>query len=244
MTSKLFFIDKNRISGRNITLAGPEHHHLSRVVRSKQGDVIWLFDGNGARYRARIEEIGTDMTKLSLLENSGQVEFRSRIILGQALLKAKAMDLVVQKSTELGLFMLVSIITARSVVKVEDRSEKKVERWTKITREASKQSKSGLVPRIQSPQPLNAFLKSHEAAVKIFLNENGGRPLLDIVLMTAGAPASDVAVLVGPEGGWTNEEEKMIAAHGYESASLGQAILRAETAAICALSIVSHFWNL
>jgi len=244
LTSNLFFIDKNLTSGRSITLAGPEHHHLSHVVRLKPGELVWLFDRTGARYRARIEEIGKDMTKLSLLEDAGQIEFRSRIILGQALLKAKAMDLVVQKSTELGLFMLAPIVTARSVVKVTDRSERKVERWTKITREASKQSKSGLVPRIHPPQPLNAFFKSHDAAQKIVLKEKGGQPLRDIVLKTLGASPSDVALLVGPEGGWTPEEEKLIAARGYESASLGRIVLRAETAAICALSIVSHFWNL
>jgi len=222
-------------------LTGSEHHHLSRVVRSKIGDIVWLFDEEGARYKSRIEEIGVDRTKLVIMEESGRTELSTRIVLGQALLKAKAMDFVVQKATELGLFALAPVIAERSIAKIDDRVEKKVERWMEIARQAAKQSRSGLVPRISRPEPLAAFLRDHEAPQKIFLCEKGGRLLRDLV--QKGEPPPEVVALIGPEGGWTDVEEKTIAACGYEAVSLGKAILRAETAALCALFLLSHFWN-
>jgi len=225
-----------------MVLAGPEHHHLSRVARSRRGDIVGLFDENGTRYEARIEHIGPDRTELVLLERLEPAERRSRIILGQALLKAKAMDLVVQNAAELGLFAVVPIRASRSVVKSDGDGGKKIERWEKIAREASKQSKWGLVPRIRAPQDLASFVRGRTPGPAFFLSENEGRPLRDVILGMAGRAPADASTLIGPEGGWTPEEEILMIEAGLEPVSLGRAILRAETAAISAAAILSHFW--
>lgn len=242
MTSNLFFIEKKKIDGRRMLLEGQEHHHLFRVVRSQPGDIVRFFDEDGDRYEARIETIGTARTELVLLARTGPAERRTRIILGQALLKAKAMDLVVQKAAEFGLFAVVPIVASRSVARIEEGAGKKIERWTKIAREASKQSKWGLMPRIHPPLTLAAFLRSRAAGLAFFLNENDGRPLRDIVSGAAERPPAEAAALIGPEGGWTGEEEALMIEAGLEAVSLGRAILRAETAAIAAAAILSHFW--
>ena len=243
MTSNHFFIEKKRISGNLLILEGREHHHLSRVARCRSGEVIWLFDESGMKYKAKVGWIGPEATNLTVLERVRPEARRTEISLGQALIKAKGMDLLIQKATELGIAALFPIVAARSVVKVGEGGEKKAERWITIAREASKQSKSCLVPRISPPQPLDEFLRKFDAAVKIVLSENQGRPLREIVRLTGNEPPPDALILVGPEGGWTPGEEKRIRGCGYEAVSLGRSILRAETAALSAVAIVSHFWN-
>lgn len=241
MTANLFYIEADRIDGRRMILEGPEHHHLARVVRSRTGETVRLFDENGARYEARIDRIEADRTELMLLARLEPSGRRSRILLGQALLKAKAMDLVVQKAAEFGLFAVVPIRASRSVARADEDGGKKVERWAKIAREASKQSKWGLIPRIHPPQDLSSFLRGRPSGPAFFLSEGRGRPLKEIVLAADGPPA-EAAALVGPEGGWTRDEEKAMAEAGLEPVSLGRAVLRAETAAISAAAILSHFW--
>jgi 16S rRNA (uracil1498-N3)-methyltransferase len=243
LTSDHFYVEKGRITGDRLILEGREHHHLGRVARCRPGDVVWLFDESGMTYRARVEEIGPEKTNLSILERVRAEVRGTEIKLGQSLIKAKGMDLLVREATELGIAALFPVVAARSVVKVGERADKKVERWCAIAREASKQSKSCLVPRVFPPRPLSEFLTDIDAAVKIVLSENHGRPLREVVLAAEGELPADVVLLVGPEGGWTPAEEKKIRGCGYEAVSLGRSILRAETAALSAVAILSHFWK-
>jgi 16S rRNA (uracil1498-N3)-methyltransferase len=245
LTSNHFFIQHSLAGGPWLCLEGREHHHLSKVARLRPRDEIWLFDEEGIRYRARIEDIGRQRTRLRLLEKLEPPQRRSKITLAQALLKAKPMDWLIQKATELGLFSFVPVLSERCVVKLQDRSGKKVQRWSQIAREASKQCRSGLVPAILAPLPLEDFLREWEAGKKLFLSEHRGLPFRDIVrpAQDSKIQASDVLILVGPEGGWTEAEEDKVLRHGYEPVSLGTNILRAETASLAAMAIISHFWG-
>lgn len=244
MTSNHFFINKERITGRILTLEGTEHRHLSRAARCRRGDVVWLFDEEGTRYKVKVEAIGQQTTTLILLERLERPDYGTRILLGQALLKAKAMDLVVQKSTELGVFAILPVIACRSVVLVGDHREKKAERWEKIAREASKQSGWTMVPKVHPPQSLDSFLRTIHADRRIFLHETDGPYFRDLIRAAGDGRPEDVVVLIGPEGGWTEAEKEAILDSGFEAACLGKTVLRAETAAVCAVSILSHFWNL
>jgi 16S rRNA (uracil1498-N3)-methyltransferase len=245
LTSNHFFIQKSLAGGPWLYLEGREHHHLSKVVRLRPRDEIWLFDEDGARYRARIEDIGRQRTCLKLLEKLEPTKRRSKITLAQALLKAKPMDWVIQKATELGMFSFVPVLSERCVVKLEDRSAQKVQRWSQIAREASKQCRIGRVPAILAPQPLDDFLREWEADKKLFLSEDHGLPLKDIVRSDRDSERqpSDILILVGPEGGWTGPEEAKALRRGFEPVSLGPNILRAETASLAAMAILSHFWD-
>jgi len=244
LTSNHFFIQKSLAGGPWLCLQGREHHHLSKVARLRCRDEVWLFDEDGARYRARIEDIDRDRTRLRLLEKLEATSRRSKITLAQALLKAKSMDWLIQKATELGLSTLVPVLSERCVVKLEDRTAKKVLRWSRIAQEASKQCRSGLVPAILGPRPLEDFLKEGDADKKLILSENRGLPLKDLVRTARiSGRKPHVLIMVGPEGGWTEAEENKAVRRGFELVSLGPNVLRAETAALAAMAILSHFWD-
>jgi len=226
-----------------VVLNGSEHHHLSRVARLRVGEEIHLFDEKGVKYFARIDEISAEATRLVILGAEERAAPSVRIILGQAVLKAKAMDFLIQKTTELGIFAIAPVVASRSVVRVEDGDKKKTERWANIALAASKQSKSGWVPTIWPAQDLPRFVAAQTSPVKIVLSEHEGRPLRERVLESMALRPGEVVLLVGPEGGWTPDEERMIRAHGFEAVSLGRTILRAETASLCAAAILTHFWD-
>lgn len=210
----------------------------------------WLFDDRGTNYLAKVEEIRKDMTRLSILETLDKNKPKIKITLAQALLKSKKMDLIIQKSTELAVSNIIPVITARTIVKVEDKIKKKIQRWEKIALEAVKQSKSSFLPSISSPIHIEMLIEGRREEKKLILSENRGKYLRDILIENSDSklkipkPPSSVLILVGPEGGWTEEEEKYVLNHGYEAVSLGGQILRAETAALCSLALISHFWNL
>lgn len=250
MTSKRFFIKKSDLRSSTILLHEEEHHHLSRVARIKPEEKVWLFDEQGTSYLARVEEIRKDATRLSILEKLDKEKPKVKITLAQALIKSKKMDIIIQKSAELGITNIIPVITTRVIVKVEEKIQKKIERWNKIALEAVKQSQISFLPSILSPIPLKKLIEERHEEKKLLLSENRGKYLRDILIRNSGSelqieePPSSVLILVGPEGGWTEEEEKYILKHGYEAVSLGRQILRAETAALCSLALISHFWNL
>lgn len=227
-------------------LEGDEHFHLSRVLRVRPGKKIWLADERGMRYRAEVQEVQEEKTKLLILETEEPEEQKIRLILAQALLKSKKMDLVIQKSTELGVASLIPVQAARSVVRLQEE-QKRVARWQRIASQAAKQSRRSSVPLIFPPQSFPNFLENFEARQKFILSEGGGRLLREILVPSvpsagqSGVPT--VIILVGPEGGWTEEEEGQAVARGFEAVSLGKQVLRSETAALAALSLITHFWN-
>jgi 16S rRNA (uracil1498-N3)-methyltransferase len=250
LTSNRFFIKKSDIHSSSVLLSGDEHHHLSKVVRIKPEEKVWLFDEQGTSYLAKVEEIRRDLTRLSILQTLDKNKPRIEITLAQALLKSKKMDTIIQKSTELAVSNIIPVVTARTIVKVEDKIQKKIQRWEKIALEAAKQSQGSFLPSISSPMNIEKLLEGRREERKLLLSENRGKYLRDILIESSGSkprmpkPPSSVLILVGPEGGWTDEEEEYILNHGYEAVSLGGQILRADTAALSSLALISHFWNL
>lgn len=250
MTSNRFYIKKSDIKSSTLFLYGDEHHHLSRVARTRPGERVWLFDEHGTDYLAKVEEIRKDATRLHILQRLDKEKPKIKITLAQALLKSKNMDLIIQKSTELAVTNIIPVITSRTIVKLEEKIQKKIERWKKIALEAVKQSQMSFLPSISSPTPVAKLVEGRREEKKLLLSENRGKYLRDILIENSGSglkmpkPPSSVLVLVGPEGGWTDEEEKFILNNGYEAVSLGGQTLRAETAALCSLAMISHFWNL
>jgi 16S rRNA (uracil1498-N3)-methyltransferase len=246
LTSNRFFIKEEPQGSTHVFLEGKEHHHLSKVARIKPGELVWVFDKIGKQHRACVEEVSKDKTRLLILETKKKQEPKIRITLAQVILKTKKMDLVIHKATELGMNAIRPIISDRTVVNIEDRQNKKTERWKRIIVEASKQCGRSSLPEIHPPIGLNTFITRKEKAKKLFLSERGGKFLRDILMyplkMETKIPDS-VILLVGPEGGWTESEERDIMENYYEAVSLGSLTLRSETAAIVSLAMVSHFWK-
>lgn len=248
MTSNRFYISQINPLASYVSLEGEEHHHLSRVSRIQPKQEIWLFDSSGRSYLARVEEVEKEKTKLLILEEKSGEKANTEIILAQSLVKSKNMEFIIQKSAELGVTRFIPVMASRSVVKVDEKIEKKLGRWARIAREAVKQSGNPWIPYISPPIGLKKLIKENQAELKLFLSENRGKYLREILTRNGKSPRqsppSSILILIGPEGGWTREEKEYILDNGFEAVSLGRNILRTETAAICSLALISHFWNL
>ncbi|MHB8094742.1 MAG: RsmE family RNA methyltransferase [Candidatus Aminicenantales bacterium] len=245
MTSNQFFSGRINPDASQAFLEGDEHHHLARVARIRTGDQVWIFDSRGQRFLTEVEEIGKDRTRLRIIRAAESGEEDLRIVLGQACAKPKAMDLIVQKATELGVSTIVPLRTARSLPQGESGGGKKLDRWRRIALEAAKQSCRPAVPEIEPVLALAALAGRDVPGEKIFLSENGGVLLREILMDgLKRIPRPDwVTLLTGPEGGWAPDEEKTLAGLGFRPVSLGRTIVRAETAAVCGVGMIAHFWN-
>ena len=245
MTSKQFFLERIDPAAPQAWLEGAENHHLARVARIKAGEEIWIFDRQGNRYRAEVEAVGKDRSRLRLVGPAAAADPGVEITLGQALIKPGNMDLVVQKAAELGVTVLVPLVTARSLHGQVGDVGKKVERWRKIALEAAKQSRRSAATAIEPFMPVEDFVRRGTDARKLYLSESGGKLLREVLTGSGGPPAcpSSVVLLAGPEGGWTEAEGTMLKNTDFEAVSLGKTVLRAETATIAAVGMISHFWG-
>lgn len=247
MTSNRFFIQRDGLQFPSAVLEGEEHHHLSVVARIKIKDTVWLFDDEGHHFLARVEEINRSNTRLTILEEKKRTEPRVHITLAQGILKQKKMDWVVQKATELGMMRFIPVITSRAIVKIDEKADKKLSRWKKIALMATKQCGRSVLPEIQLPQKLADVLGESRESKKLCLSSTSGRYLKDILCPKSETESGhfypSLALLVGPEGGWTDEEETAIVEHDFEAVSLGMNVLRSETAALVGTAMIYHFWN-
>ena len=241
MTANLFFVEKRHSGGSDILLQGSEHHHLSRVARLGPGDEVWLFDEEGDRIRARVERITAETTRLKITERRAAEARGPAVTLAQAVLKRNAMDEVVSGAVEWGIENLVPVLTERTVVKLGSGDSGKADRWRSVALAAAKQCKSGRVPSIEPVQRLDAFLAGARPGRKLVLSEAGGRSLGELAAEPAPADGAEKwIVLVGPEGGWAEREIESVVKAGFAPASLGRRILRASTAALSAVAILTH----
>jgi len=242
VTANQFFVPSIAGDAGRLVIEGDEHRHLARAARVRAGEEIWLFDGSGRRALARVENVGPDRTEVAVLRTEGAADGpRTRIVLAQALIEAKKLESVLEKAAELGCAEFVPVASARSLKAAGERTDRKLERWRRIAREAAKQCKSRLLTGVRPPRRLADLIADPGAERRLFLSEHGGRALKDIV--TAAAPPASVVLLVGPTGGWTAGEEAALRAAGFEAVSLGRRVLRAETAAVAGAALIAHFWN-
>ena len=223
-------------------LTVPPHlvSHLRDSLRIEVGEILWFGDGQGTRYRADITDVSKRSVTARILETIREPARRTpRVILGQSLLKGEKMDWVIQKATELGVDELVPIESRHGVVHIKaDRVDHQLARWQRIALEAAQQSEQWRVPTIAAPQSFTRFL-AHQSAgrTKLLLAERrNGRSLQTVPLPSAADEG--VLLVIGPEGGWSQEELLHADQTGMNSITLGPTILRAETAAITALAIV------
>jgi 16S rRNA (uracil1498-N3)-methyltransferase len=246
LTSNQFYLPRIEPGVSRLTLEGLEHRHLAKAARVKEGEEIWLFDDEGSRVLARVESVKKDRTVVQILERADAEASRVRLVLVQGLLQAKKMEFILQKASEIGISDFVPLETSRSLKASGEREGRKAERWARIAREATKQSKGWAAPAVHPAERLKDILARPGEGLRLFLSENGGKPLKGLLLGAesgGGPPAPAVTIFVGPEGGWTEAEERAFREAGCEAVSLGRRILKAETAAIAGVAMVAHFWN-
>lgn len=213
---------------RVIALDKSDIKYLFNVMRCKKGDKLLISDGKGKIFSGRIlNKNSIEIIKEEVLET----EDRFSIILCQGLLKGDKMDFVIQKATELGVKEIIPFISERSIPK----NSRKIERWKKIAKEASEQSKRKFVPHIKEVRKFNNLVE--EAKSGILFWENSDKPLIKVFnYLNLDSP---LFLFVGPEGGFSSEEVCFAEKFGIKSLSLGKRILRAETAAISSIAILS-----
>lgn len=230
-----FFIDK--ISGARHILRGEDAHHAIKSLRIGFGEKIILCDKSSIEYICSVEKILNQEVHVNVIRSQKCVsEPDTKITLYQALPKSDKMDLIIQKSVELGVFEVVPTITSRCVSKPDEKSlMKKVDRWQKIAREAAKQSGRGIIPKILSPLNFeDAVSKIAQYDKTLIFYENGGAP----IKAALEGSNKNLAIFIGPEGGFETTEVELIKSSGAVVCTLGNRILRTETAAIAALAII------
>jgi len=238
-----FFIDPENIAGSSAFLTGTEARHISTVLRLSTGTTVSLFDGSGSYYEARLTKISPNRVETKIISITPYVaaseDFRPALHLGLGLLKGKKMDFLVQKMTELG---IESLRPFRSqYCATHDPAAAKLSRWQKIALEACKQCNRPKPPDLYEVAGFKELLsisgqENHD--LKLIFWEEEHKPLQE-TLKTPGAIES-VLILIGPEGGFSADEVANAVAAGYQPVTLGSRILRAETAAIAAVSILQH----
>ncbi|MDH4083164.1 MAG: 16S rRNA (uracil(1498)-N(3))-methyltransferase [Nitrospira sp.] len=243
----IFFVSPKCVTPPTISITGDLLIHLRDSLRITMGEILWLGNGQGLRYRAEITDISKRTVTGHILETIQELPRRTpRLILGQSLLKGEKMDWVIQKATELGIDEFLPIESRHSVVQLKaERVEHQLARWRRIALEAAQQSEQWGVMTIVPPQSLAPLLINHATnSVTLMLAERREGKNLQTVALPHDVTSS-LLVLIGPEGGWSKEEVEIAEQAGVVPITLGQHILRAETAAIATISILqSRLGNL
>jgi 16S rRNA (uracil1498-N3)-methyltransferase len=235
-----FFVDSGAITPPTIRITGDLLHHLRNSLRLHPGDTLVLNDGNGTRYQVEVTHVSSQTIDSRIIDRQTEPARKtSPIVLGQALIKGDKMDWVIQKSTELGVATIVPIHSIHSVIKPNpERLEHQRSRWERIARDAAQQSERWTIPIVADPLDLAGICRQYASApLKGILAERSSGPSLATVSLPLDSQQW-IVLLVGPEGGWASDEKRLALEQGFLPFTLGPRILRAETAALAALSIL------
>lgn len=219
-----------------IHITGDDAHHISRVLRLRKGDPLVVCDGNGTDYSAAILDISPQEIRLAITGAAPTLsEPGLKVTLYQGMPKGDKMDWIIQKTVELGVSHIVPVITERSIARPDSaKAAKKQERWQKIAAEAAGQSGRGVIPVVEAPVSWKQMCDRVSPEETVVFYEGGGAPLSSLV----GRDKTELAVIIGPEGGFSAEEITALTEMGVKTATLGPRILRCETAPLAALSII------
>lgn len=232
MARRLFYVQERK-PGR-AWLRGETAEHLRRVLRAERGQLYELSDGEHL-WLARIEGFARETVEFALVEEMRAVRAPMPVHLLASLFKFDHFEWMIEKATELGAERITPVVSLRSEKGLDLAAGKRRARWEKIAREAGQQSRRVRPPAIGAVISWQEALKS-EAGTRLFLDEAGDAPP---ILSALAAPSSSLALLCGPEGGWDDRERLGAKEAGWQAVSLGPLILRAETAAIAALAVVT-----
>jgi len=221
------------------TLTGDQATHLARVLRAEPGQIYDVV-ANGFLHRAEITSV-TDSEVHFLLHEELESDAALPLYLLLAVFKFDHMEWAIEKATELGIARITPILARRTEKHLAQSASKRVERWRRIALEASKQSRRTTIPDIADPIPLKQALEQEQSPTRILLSETEQATSITAALLDAKSSLqeTDTAIAIGPEGGWTPEEMALFTQHQWQPVTLGPRILRAETAAIAAIAIIS-----
>ena len=225
------------------TITGVQAEHLARVLRAQPGVEADIVAG-GHVFHAEVAAVSPLEVRFNLIAEV-QADPALPITLVMAVYKFDHMEWAIEKATELGVAAIAPVVSRRTEKHLAQAAAKRAERWRRIAHESAQQSRRSDVPVLHDPQPLNILVAAPSSAVRLVLAEQERsttlRQALTEILSAAGDEMPSLQIAIGPEGGWAPNEEALFDSNGWRAVSLGPRILRAETAAIAALSITASF---
>ncbi|MCA1852205.1 MAG: 16S rRNA (uracil(1498)-N(3))-methyltransferase [Beggiatoa sp.] len=234
------FVPEQLVEGACVDLPGEPAAHLGRVLRLGPGAEIMLFNGEGGEWRATIEILDRERVGVRVgRHRRADRESPLDLTLAQGISRSERMDYTLQKAVELGVSRIVPIASERSVVRLSaERGERRTEHWAKVVQGASEQCGRTRVPRLLPVATMDEWLSGVVPGLKLLLirRENACR-------LSELAPDPSITLLIGPEGGFAEEEASAAERAGYRALRLGPRVLRTETAAVAALSALQALWG-
>ncbi len=243
---RYFFIDPSSATQPLVSIKGPEAHHIKNVLRMKPGDSLKLFDGTGFEYEAAIVRVSAKKVTVEIQRKArAAAPSGVQIIVAQAFLKEKKMDDLVRKLCELGVALWIPFYSQRSIARPDaKRLAGRSQRWMRIATEAVKQCRRIDTLQIGDALSFEDILDFGKSCdLKVVLWENESTPLSRDRLSEADHPFKKILIMLGPEGGFTEQEIKLVQNNGFISAGLGPRILRTETATIAAVTLVQYLFG-
>lgn len=243
---RYFFVEPAALSKPFATIEGSEVRHMKNVLRLKPGDKIRAFDGEGFEYDASIHQFFADRVEIKITRKfPGTKESPVQIGVAQALLKEKKMDRLLRHLCELGVTRWIPFLSERSVPRPgEKRLSAREQRWAKIVKESCKQCQRSKLPEISKTLTFKDVLEYGSSCDrKIVFYENESATLKSLIKSDAQSPPRKILLILGPEGGFSDQEIESARAAGSVVAGLGSRILRAETAAIAACTLIQFLYG-
>ena len=241
-----FFVEPTQIDigNRTVWITGADVNHIKNVLRMKVGEEFAVSNGqDGKEYRCAIRMFHDAMVECELrfIKEDG-VELPAKIYLFQGLPKADKLELIIQKSVELGVYQVIPVETKRSVVKLDEKKAKaKTARWQQISEAAAKQSKRGIIPEVKEPMSFRKALElAKDMDVKLIPYELAEGMEKTRQLIEGIQPGQTIAIFIGPEGGFDESEVQAAQEAGIEPVTLGRRILRTETAPLAILAWLGY----
>lgn len=240
-----FFVEDNQINNEKIIINNEDYNHIANVLRMKKGEFILITNKDSKEtFNCEIDEINSNEVICNILNKENkEIELNVNIDLFQGLPKADKMEYIIQKSVELGVHKIVPVNMKYCIAKIKDE-EKKNLRWNKISEVASKQSKRNIIPKIEksiSISTLCSEIENYDLVIVAYENEENNT-LKDV--LKGNSKIKNIAVIVGPEGGISTDEIEKLKECGAKIVSLGNRILRTETAPIAILSMMVYEYEL
>jgi len=240
MRKTRIFVDQNLQEGSRLVLAEEAGHHVSRVLRLRSGQPLIMFDGRGGEYDAEISRIDKGSVEVQINQyHCVDNESPLNITLIQGISRGQKMDFILQKAVELGADRIVPVMTEHGNVRLDEhRQQKKIEHWRKVIIGACEQCCRNKIPELVAPLSFDEWLAIDCYATKLVLHPEAG-----VSLSRLSKPKGEVALLVGPEGGFSDNEIKKACDANYQITNIGPRVLRTETAALAAISACQALWG-
>lgn len=236
-----FFVTPQAVGDTHITITGPDVNHMKNVLRMKPGEEVLISDGEGKDYCCEIDTLSEDEVIVKITDDSYEgTELASEFYLFQGLPKSDKMEMIIQKAVELGVKEIIPVATKRAVVKLDEKKAgKKIERWQAISESAAKQSRRGVIPKVQN---VMTFKEALSYAQKLDMNlipyENFKGMQETKEALSHIQDGMKVGIFIGPEGGFDEAEVELAIEKMVQPISLGRRILRTETAGMAILAVL------